>query len=94
MPALEDALAEVAAAEGQCRAANVDENDYTVFTLEDLEFEHELLVQSVSKKIGFIEKQVQIPNSGYIIDCPTDFHPNLDRNTKHDKPYASAAGAV
>ncbi|KAL6308324.1 calponin homology domain-containing protein [Sparassis latifolia] len=58
MPALSVALAEVAAAEDECRAANVDENDYTVFTCQDLQFELELLAQSVSKKIAFIDNQI------------------------------------
>ena len=39
----------------------MDENDYTVFTFHDLEFEHELVVQSVSKKIAFIDNQVSDP---------------------------------
>ena len=58
LPSLEEALATVARAEEQCLAANVEENDYTVFTLQDLEFEHELLVQSITKKIAFIDNQV------------------------------------
>lgn len=54
---LSEALADIAKAEEDCRAANVDENDYTVFTLQDLEFEHGLVVQSISKKIVFIDNQ-------------------------------------
>ncbi|PCH39917.1 hypothetical protein WOLCODRAFT_136560 [Wolfiporia cocos MD-104 SS10] len=58
MPALSDALATVADVEMECTAANVDENDYTVFTCQDLEFELELLEQSVSKKLAFIDNQI------------------------------------
>lgn len=58
LPELQEALLELATAEDDCQAANVDENDYTVFTYQDLEFEHELLVQSLSKKIAFIDNQV------------------------------------
>ncbi|CCL98843.1 uncharacterized protein FIBRA_00849 [Fibroporia radiculosa] len=58
IPALSDALATVVSAEDECRAANVDENDYTVFTCQDLEFELELLEQSISKKIAFIDNQI------------------------------------
>lgn len=39
-------------------AANVEENDYTVFTGQDLAFELELVVQAVGKKIAFIDNQV------------------------------------
>ncbi|KAL0576942.1 alpha-actinin [Marasmius crinis-equi] len=58
IPALSDVLAEVAAAESECSAANVEENDYTVFNCQDLEFEMELLQQSVAKKIAFIDNQI------------------------------------
>ncbi|GLB38228.1 putative ca2+ insensitive EF hand [Lyophyllum shimeji] len=58
LPALSDLLASVARAEAECSAANVEENDYTVFTCQDLEFELELLTQSVAKKIAFIDNQI------------------------------------
>jgi|SRR5882762_3288194 len=59
IPALSDTLAAVASAEADCNAANVEENDYTVFTCQDLEFELELVVQSIVKKIAFIDNQVR-----------------------------------
>lgn len=60
IPALSETLEAVKKAEEDCRAANVEENDYTVFTYQDLEFEHELVVQTISKKIAFIDNQVRI----------------------------------
>lgn len=57
MPFAEE-LAEVVRAEEECVAANVDENDYTIFTSQDLAFELELVVQNIVKKISFIENQV------------------------------------
>ncbi|KAJ7132945.1 actin cross-linking [Mycena filopes] len=58
IPAISDALRQVVAAEAECTAANVEENDYTVFTCQDLEFELELVVQSIAKKIAFIDNQI------------------------------------
>ncbi|KAF8628666.1 hypothetical protein AX15_003796 [Amanita polypyramis BW_CC] len=58
VPALSEKLEEAAGAEAECTAANVEENDYTVFTCQDLEFELELLVQSIAKKIAFIDNQI------------------------------------
>lgn len=55
-----DLLAEVVRTEEECVAANVDENDYTVFTSQDLEFELELVMQSIAKKISFIDNQVRL----------------------------------
>ena len=91
VPPLADALAAVANAEEECRAANIDENDYTIFTLQDLEFEHELVVQSVSKKIAFIDNQVSDPFS-----CPTRRSRcfRADCLSQHDEPDAGAARAV
>jgi len=57
IPALSEALEGVEAAEAECVAAKVEENDYTVFTCKDLEFELELVVQSIAKKISFIDNQ-------------------------------------
>ncbi|KAF8478104.1 actinin-like protein [Russula ochroleuca] len=58
IPALSEALGAVEAAEAECIAAKVEENDYTVFTCQDLEFELELVVQSIAKKISFIDNQI------------------------------------
>ncbi|KAF8262271.1 calponin homology domain-containing protein [Lactarius quietus] len=52
------ALEAVEAAEAECVAAKVEENDYTVFSCQDLEFELELVVQSIAKKISFIDNQI------------------------------------
>jgi len=60
IPALSEALEDVEAAEAECVAAKVEENDYTVFTCQDLEFELELVVQSIAKKISFIDNQAYI----------------------------------
>lgn len=58
LPALSEILSTITGVEQECQAANVEENDYTVFTFQDLQFEHELVVQSISKKVAFIDNQV------------------------------------
>ncbi|KAI0322018.1 calponin homology domain-containing protein [Amylostereum chailletii] len=58
LPALSEALSTVESAEVECDEAKVEENDYTVFTCQDLEFELELVVQSIAKKISFIDNQI------------------------------------
>ncbi|KAF8882897.1 actinin-like protein [Gymnopilus junonius] len=58
IPQLSEVLSTVAQAEAECEAANVEENDYTIFTCQDLEFELELLVHAVGKKITFIDNQI------------------------------------
>ncbi|KAG1745881.1 uncharacterized protein EDB91DRAFT_1119273 [Suillus paluster] len=58
LPTLSEALTRVAKAEQDCAVANVEENDYTVFTCQDLEFELGLVTQSIAKKISFIDNQI------------------------------------
>lgn len=58
LPTLSEILTRVAKAEQDCVAANVEENDYTVFTCQDLEFELGLVAQSLTKKISFIDNQI------------------------------------
>ena len=41
--------------------AKVEENDYTVLTYDDLEFELELVEGGIRKKVAFVENQVSQP---------------------------------
>jgi hypothetical protein len=47
-------------AEEDCLAANVEENDYTILTGDDLEWELELFNGAVGKRVAFIENQVRL----------------------------------
>ena len=91
MPALSATLSTVAQAEAECNAANVEENDYTVFSCQDLEFELELVVHSIAKKITFIDNQVRpLPLFLFSTISPTDYNEHsLDRLTEHDKSDTS-----
>lgn len=80
----------MAQAEEECNAANVEENDYTIFTVADLEFELELVVQSVSKKLTFIDNQVCVA----LLSLCLSAHPWPDRLEKHDKPHTRSTGGV
>ncbi|KAF9517196.1 hypothetical protein BS47DRAFT_1371436 [Hydnum rufescens UP504] len=55
-------LAHVAAIEDEVQAANIEENDHTVYTYQDLDFELRLVQQTVVKKIKFIENQIVARN--------------------------------
>jgi len=52
------ALDEIADIEEELREANIEENDHTVFTHADLEFELRLVQQTVVKKIKFLDNQI------------------------------------
>lgn len=49
---------EIDAANRRCLEAKVDENDYTVFTYDDLEFELETTEDGLRKKLAFIDNQI------------------------------------
>jgi hypothetical protein len=70
MPARSATLSTVAhwQAEAECTAANVEENDYTVFSCQDLELELELVVHVIAKKITFIDNQVRRTSSLSLLD--------------------------
>ncbi|KAG8793175.1 hypothetical protein FRC16_011058 [Serendipita sp. 398] len=55
---MEKLLEAISTAEQDCLDANVEENDYTIFSRQDLEFELELVQQAVAKRILFIENQI------------------------------------
>lgn len=59
LPAMRTFLAnDINAVNQRCVEAKVDENDYTAFTYEDLEFELEIAEEGLRKKIAFVENQV------------------------------------
>ncbi|KAJ3046582.1 hypothetical protein HK097_000722 [Rhizophlyctis rosea] len=55
---LNDALKEIERLDGETREANVEENEYTIYSVEDLSFDFGILTQSVVKKSAFIENQI------------------------------------
>lgn len=45
-----------------CQEANTEENDYTVYSVDDLSFGLDLVKEAVYTKCQFIENQVSLPN--------------------------------
>lgn len=48
-------------ADQKCQEAKVEENDYTVLTFDDLEYELGLAEGNIRKKIAFVDNQVCYP---------------------------------
>lgn len=55
---LDDFLALIAGLDRQCSEANIEENDYTTYTYDELEYELSLVKNSVGKKLAFLENQL------------------------------------
>ena len=56
---------DIAAVHRKCQEAKIEENDYTVLTFDDLEYELELAERAIRTKIAFVENQVR-PFDGVI----------------------------
>lgn len=52
----------IASIDEQCQEANIEENDYTTYTYDELEYELGLVRSSVSKKLAFLENQMVARN--------------------------------
>lgn len=58
LPVLEQYLEGIAVLDEQCQEANIDENDYTTYTYDELVYELGLVKQATSKKLTFLENQM------------------------------------
>ena len=58
LPPLQDYLESLSFLQTQCEEANIEENDFTTYTYEELLYEHTLVVSSVAKKLAFLENQL------------------------------------
>jgi Ca2+-binding EF-hand superfamily protein len=59
---LDEYLKIIASIDEQCMEANIEENDYTTYTYDELEYELGLVKSSVSKKLAFLENQMVARN--------------------------------
>jgi Ca2+-binding EF-hand superfamily protein len=59
---LDEYLDLIAALDDQCAEANIEENDFTTYTYDELEYELGLVRSSVSKKLAFLENQMVARN--------------------------------
>jgi Ca2+-binding EF-hand superfamily protein len=62
LPPLDAFLDTIAVVDEQCAEANIEENDFTTYTLDELSYEHGLVKSSVAKKLAFLENQMVARN--------------------------------
>ncbi|KAI1431931.1 calponin homology domain-containing protein [Xylaria sp. CBS 124048] len=58
LPPLDAYLDKIAAVDEQCQEANIEENDFTTYTYDELSYELGLVKTSVQKKLSFLENQM------------------------------------
>ncbi|KAL9117353.1 MAG: hypothetical protein Q9187_006112 [Circinaria calcarea] len=57
LPPLSQYLSGISLLATQCEEANIEENDFTTYTYDELCYEHDLVAESVGKKLAFLENQ-------------------------------------
>lgn len=62
LPPLDQYLETIAAIDQKCEEANIEENDFTTYTYDELCYEFGLVKSSVSKKLSFLDNQVVARN--------------------------------
>ncbi|KAK3682678.1 hypothetical protein B0T22DRAFT_386142 [Podospora appendiculata] len=62
LPPLDAYLQTIAAVDAKCQEANIEENDFTTYTYDELCYELSLVKASVSKKLAFLENQMVARN--------------------------------
>lgn len=62
LPPMEQYLDMIAQLDTQCQEANIEENDYTTYTYDELAYELGLVRSSVQKKLAFLENQMVARN--------------------------------
>ncbi|KAJ0160963.1 Alpha-actinin-like protein 1 [Colletotrichum tanaceti] len=62
LPPLDKYLETIAALDAKCQEANIEENDFTTYTYDELVYEHGLVKSSVQKKLAFLDNQMVARN--------------------------------
>ena len=62
LPPLDAFLDSLSILEQQCSEANIEENDFTTYTFDELSYELSLVKSSVAKKLSFLENQLVARN--------------------------------
>ncbi|KAI5365275.1 Putative actinin-type actin-binding domain, calponin domain, EF-hand domain, EF-hand domain pair [Septoria linicola] len=62
LPPLDQYLDIIASLDNQCVEANIEENDYTTYTYDELAYELSLVRSSVQKKLAFLDNQMVARN--------------------------------
>lgn len=58
LPPLDAYLEGISSLDEECERANIEENDFTTYTYDELRYELDLVKTSVSKKLAFLENQM------------------------------------
>ena len=101
LPPLESFLDTIADLDEQCQEANIEENDFTTYTFEELSYELGLVKSSVAKKLAFLENQMVARNMTNLTPIQLEEFESVFRhfdrdssNTLHEIEFSAALASL
>ena len=101
LPPLESFLDTIADLDEQCEEANIEENDFTTYTFEELSYELGLVKSSVAKKLAFLENQMVARNMTNLTPIQLEEFESVFRhfdrdssNTLHEIEFSAALASL
>ncbi|CAL5872014.1 uncharacterized protein PFLUO_LOCUS6271 [Penicillium psychrofluorescens] len=101
LPPLDAFLDTIADLDEQCAEANIEENDFTTYTLDELSYELSLVKSSISKKLAFLENQTVARNMTNLTPIQLEEFESVFRhfdrdasNTLHELEFSAALASL
>ncbi|KAH1301659.1 hypothetical protein KXX11_003695 [Aspergillus fumigatus] len=101
LPPLDAFLETIAELDEQCVEANIEENDFTTYTLDELSYELSLVKSSISKKLAFLENQLVARNMTNLTPIQLEEFESVFRhfdrdssNTLHELEFSAALASL
>lgn len=101
LPPLDAYLDGIEALDEECQRANIEENDYTTYTYDELRYELSLVKTSVSKKLSFLENQMVARNMTNLTPIQLEEFESVfrhfdrdDTNTLHELEFSAALASL
>ncbi|GLI80795.1 alpha-actinin [Penicillium ochrochloron] len=101
LPPLDAFLDTIAELDEQCAEANIEENDFTTYTLDELSYELSLVKSSISKKLAFLENQMVARNMTNLTPIQLEEFESVFRhfdrdssNTLHELEFSAALASL
>lgn len=101
LPPLDAFLDTIADLDEQCAEANIEENDFTTYTFDELSYELGLVKSSVSKKLAFLENQTVARNMTNLTPIQLEEFESVFRhfdrdssNTLHEFEFSAALASL
>ncbi|CAI4217837.1 unnamed protein product [Parascedosporium putredinis] len=101
LPPLDSYLSTIAAVDEKCQEANIEENDFTTYTYDELCYELSLVQSSVQKKLVFLENQIVARNMTNLTPIQLEEFESVfrhfdrnDTNSLHELEFSAALASL